>query len=126
MKQCLTNIFNELRDANRKSQKEARLSMSGCSNFINPNEFGSLVLFKNGEMIFQSAGKDGADMTAKFPYRNELRSNGTSAIDAASYTLSTSGTTQLTVRSNFFESLKSVRTPMTFRSTAHSLTSRAL
>ena len=109
------SIFNELRDTNRKSQKEARLSLGGQSNSINPNEFGTLVLFKNGEIIFQQASNDPMDLTSKFAYRNEVRHDGASAIDAASYTLSTSGTMQFTVRSSFFDELKSVRTPATFR-----------
>jgi len=66
--------------------------------------FGYICLFKNGELNFMSKVEDDdyLDTSSVFRFRQEIRSNATSAIDVASATLSQSGKSTFTVRSGFF------------------------
>jgi len=75
--------------------------------------FGYICLFKNGELNFMAKSDDDDyfDTSSVFRFRQEIRSNATSAIDVASATLSQSGRSTFSVRSGFLQSIKSVRSP---------------
>ena len=86
--------------------------------------FGYLCLFKNGEINFMAKSdqdSDYFDTSSVFRLRQEVRSNATSAIDVASATLSQTGKSTFSVRSGFFESIKSVRTPKSLLGTARTI-----
>jgi len=107
LKQKIADVFSALIEINRKTKKDARLSMGV--------RFGGIVLSMSGEIYFergsQITGQDFDEVRSIFKSRNKIRSDAISVIDAASSILSQGGGKAFSVRSDFFKQLSSVATP---------------
>ena len=73
------------------------------------NKFGHLCLYKNGELSFEPYSEV-TDYDIKS--RNEVRDDPMSVLDCASAIMSSKGGYQMSVRSGFFSTISSVKTPM--------------